>query len=255
MVQTVLPPIKPADPPRDVQLKALAERYRSARGLGLKLISAMGGQAEGLLDKLPDPVLRGLDSATMRALEASFAAAARSRDGLPDTGHWLTRAITAGTGAMGGFGGMPTALAELPLTTTVILRAIQGIAAENGFDPAHDDTKLDCLQVFAAAGPMEEDDGVDLSFLTLRLTVTGVSAQALLKSVAPKLATVLGQKLAAQTVPVLGAVTGAAINYTFTSYYQDMAHVQFGLRRLAEQTGEDRAQLVEDFRTEVERKT
>ena len=44
----------------------------------------------------------------------------------------------------------------------------------------------------------------------------------------------LGQKLAAQAVPVLGAVTGAGINYAFMDYFQEMAHVRFGLRRLGQ---------------------
>jgi len=34
-------------------------------------------------------------------------------------------------------------------------------------------------------------------------------------------------------VPVLGAVAGAATNYAYTSYYEDVAHVHFGLRKLA----------------------
>lgn len=251
MSQTILPPTVTAEPPVEQQIAALARRYRGARGLGLKLMGTLGAQADSLLDRLPQPAREGLDGATMRTLELSFSAAEASRGRVPDTGQWLTRALTAGTGAAGGFGGLPSALAELPLTTTVILRAIQGIAAEHGFDPGHDDTRAECLQVFASAGPLDEDDGTDLSFLTLRMTVTGASMQALLKQVAPKLALVLGQKLAAQTVPVLGAVTGAAINYTFTSYYQEMAHVSFGLRKLAEQTGEDRAALIEAFRREA----
>ncbi len=56
---------------------------------------------------------------------------------------------------------------------------------------------------------------------------------AILARIAPRLPAVMGQKLAAQTVPVLGAVAGAATNYAYTSYYQEMAHVHFGLRRLA----------------------
>ena len=52
------------------------------------------------------------------------------------------------------------------------------------------------------------------------------------------------QKLAAQTVPVLGAVAGATTNYMFTSYYQDMAHVHFGLRRLAVESSVPHDQLV-----------
>jgi uncharacterized protein (DUF697 family) len=65
--------------------------------------------------------------------------------------------------------------------------------------------------------------------------------------VAPRLATVLGQKLAAQTVPVLGAAAGAATNYAFTSYYQEMAHVAFGLRRLAQDSGTPYPALVSAF--------
>jgi len=164
----------------------------------------------------------------------------------------MSRALTVGTGAAGGFGGTPTALAELPITTTVLLRTIQGIAATHGFDPNDPDTRLDCLQVFAAAGPLAEDDQTDVAFLTMRLSVTGATMQGMIKQIAPKLAVALGQKLAAQTVPVLGAVTGAAINYSFTSYYQEVAHVQFALRRLAEDSGHDRAALIEEFRKALE---
>lgn len=248
MTHSVLPPVRPADPPIDQQIADLARKYRDARGLGLQILGVLGKSASSLLDQLPRSVRDGLDAGTQRALEVSFDAASRSRGPLPDAGTWLTRAITIGTGAAGGFGGTPTALAELPVTTTVILRAIQGIAAEHGFDPAHEDTRLDCLQVLAAAGPLSEDDQTDIAFLTMRLSVTGATLQGLIKQIAPRLAVVLGQKLAAQTVPVLGAVTGAAINYSFTSYYQEVAHVQFALRKLAEDTGTDRAQLIEQFR-------
>ena len=251
MNQSILPPVKPADPPLGVQLNVLSNRYRNARGVGLKVLGALGGQADGLLDKLPASARDGLDSATLKALEFSFEAAAKTRANVPDSGQWMTRALTMGTGAAGGFGGLPSALAELPVTTTVILRAIQTIADEHGFDPSHPDTRAECLQVFASAGPLAEDDSTDLSFLTLRASVTGATLHTLIKQVAPKLAVVLGQKLAAQMVPVLGAVTGAAINYSFTSYYQEMAHVSFGLRKLAEETGSDRAALIELFRQEI----
>ncbi|GFE65314.1 hypothetical protein KIN_23880 [Litoreibacter roseus] len=217
----------------------------------MRALGLLGGQTDGILDRLPKSARAALDRATLSALELSFDTAARTRGRLPDTGTWQTRAMTVGTGAVGGFGGLGTALAEVPVTTTVILRGIQGIAQQHGFDPSHADTRLDCLEVFGAAGPLSEDDDTDLSFLTLRMTVTGATMQALLSKVAPRLALVLGQKLASQTVPILGAVTGAAINYTYSSYYQEMAHVSFGLRALAEETGQDRAGLVEEFRAEV----
>ncbi len=244
----------PATPDREAVLDALAARYRSANGVGMQVLGLVGGQAEGMLKRLPKSVTDQMDGVTRAALETSFDVAARSRSALPDQKDWLNTVVAMGTGAAGGFGGLPSAVAELPVTTTVILRAVQGIAAEHGFDPADEVTRMDCVQVFAAAGPLAEDDGIDTSFLSMRLGLTGATVQSLLTRVAPRLATVLGQKLAAQTVPLLGAVAGAAINYAFTSYYQDMARIHFGLRRLADDLGEDRAVLIEAFRQRVERR-
>ena len=245
--------IVPTTPDRDAVLDALAARYRSANGVGMQVLGLLGGQAEGVLKRLPKGVTDQMDNVTRAALETAFDVAARSRDALPDQKDWLNTVVTMGTGAMGGFGGLPSAVAELPVTTTVILRAVQGIAVEHGFDPTEETTRMDCVQVFAAAGPLSEDDGIDTSFLSMRLGLTGATVQSLLTRVAPRMATVLGQKLAAQTVPVLGAVVGAAINYAFTSYYQDMARIHFGLRKLSDELGEDRAALIEDFRQRVER--
>lgn len=244
--------IVPTTPDRDAVLDALAARYRSANGVGMQVLGLLGSQAEGVLKRLPKGVTDQMDNVTRAALETAFDVAARSRDALPDQKDWLNTVVTMGTGAVGGFGGLPSAVAELPVTTTVILRAVQGIAVEHGFNPAEEATRMDCVQVFAAAGPLAEDDGIDTSFLSMRLGLTGATVQSLLTRVAPRLATVLGQKLAAQTVPVLGAVVGAAINYAFTSYYQDMARIHFGMQKLSDELGEDRAVLIEEFRQRVE---
>jgi len=146
---------------------------------------------------------------------------------------------------------LPTALAELPVTTTVLLHAIQNVAEEYGFDPERDDIRKACIQVFAAAGPLEADDGADLGFLVTRTTLTGATLNGIIARVAPRLSVVLGQKLAAQTVPILGAVAGAATNYAYTAYYQDMAHVSFGMLRLAEDSDQSFDQLKALLRAEM----
>jgi hypothetical protein len=135
----------------------------------------------------------------------------------------------------------------------VLLRAIQGIAVEYGYDPEDPEVAKDCLTVFASAGPLAQDDGADLGFLSARMTLTGATVHGVIARIAPRLATVMGQKLATQTVPVLGAAAGAATNYAYTSYYQQMAHVHFGLRRLAGQSGQPREALVEALRAAVAR--
>ena len=68
---------------------------------------------------------------------------------------------------------------------------------------------------------------------------------------APKLAAALGKKLAAQTVPVIGAAAGAAANLAFTRYYQEIAHVSFGLKALARDTGQPEALLTDALRSRM----
>jgi hypothetical protein len=47
----------------------------------------------------------------------------------------------------------------------------------------------------------------------------------------------------------LGAAAGAGTNYTFVSYYTDIAHVHFGLRKLARTYGAD--QVADAFTLEA----
>lgn len=228
---TTLPPAAKVN--AEVELDRLAAQYRAAGGLGVQLLTLIGGKAEQLLDRLPPAVRAKLETATEQALRLAMKTANSSRTALPDQADWVNTAVSTAMGAAGGFGGLPSALVELPATTTVLLRIIQGVAIEHGFDPAAENVQFDCIRVFAAAGPLAEDDGADLGFVTLRLTMTGGAMQRLIATVAPRLATVLGQKLATQTIPILGAVAGATTNYVYAGYYREIAHVHFGLRRLA----------------------
>ncbi|KIN73362.1 EcsC family protein [Sulfitobacter guttiformis] len=226
-------PLLPAVVDVEAELDRIARLYKGAGGVGINVLNLIGGQAENLLERLPASVRRQLEGATVRALNHAMSAAHKSRSRVPDQAAWLNSAVSMGLGAAGGAGGLPTALAELPVTTTLLLRVIEGVAVEYGFDPELESVRFDCVQVFSAAGPLTDDDGSELAFLTARLALSGKAVQTVINKVAPRLAVVLGQKLAAQAVPVLGAVAGAATNYAYTSYYQDMAHVHFGLRKLA----------------------
>ena len=231
------------------ELMALVRRYRGAEGPGLRLLNALGSQAENLIERIPTPVRGQLEGATRRGLEMSFGAAAASRGRVPDGGDWFNTALATAMGAAGGFGGLPSALAEVPMTVTVLMRAIQSIAEEHGFDPASEEVRLACLEVFAAAGPLaEEGSDAEMGFLTTRVALSGPGMRVMIARVTPIFAQVLGRKLAAQAVPVLGAVAGAATNYVYTSYYQDIARVRFGLMDIARRRGLDEAALVRTFR-------
>ncbi|MFU8864666.1 MAG: EcsC family protein [Rhodobacterales bacterium] len=237
----------------DVELDRLAQRYAQAGGMGIQVLNLIGARAESLIDRLPAPVRDRLGEGTEAALHWAMRAAQSSRGFVGDQPGWMNTALTTAMGAAGGFGGLPSALAELPITTTVLLRSIQGVAAEYDFDPAAQNVQFDCVQVFSAAGPLSRDDGADLAFISTRLAMTGPTVQGLIARVAPRLATVMGQKLAAQTVPVLGAVAGAATNYAYTSYYQEIAHVHFGLRKLAIEGDVPQAELIDRLRLRLTR--
>lgn len=230
MTQTL--PALPA-PDLDREIADLARALRRANGPVMSFVNRLGGGIEGQLALLP-PRLRGeVERVTAAALTAAHGLGGMA----PGVGRRGTLAAALVTGAAGGAGGLATSVAELPVTVTVMLKAIRDEAQAAGFDPAEPSVRAACLMVFAAGSPLSGDDGVNTSFLSARLTLTGPALHKLIATVAPKLAAALGQKLAAQAVPVLGALSGAALNAAYLSYYREVARIRFALMRLAVQHG------------------
>ncbi|MBE2274976.1 MAG: EcsC family protein [Rhodobacteraceae bacterium] len=223
-----------ADPAPEIA--ALAERWKRANGPVIALLNRLGGSIESQLSVIPATVRLRIEAVTAQALEAAYGLA-RQGSRLPDTGGRGTLAAALATGAAGGSGGIATSVAELPFTITVLLHAIRREAARAGFDPDDPWIRAEALRTFGSGSPASADDGIDTSFLSARLTLTGPALQKLIATVAPRLAATLGQKVAAQAVPVLGAVSGAALNAAFLRYYREAAAIRFALLRLAEQHG------------------
>ena len=228
-------PVLRASAPTD-QIAELARAYARANGPVIALVNRMGGGIEGQLDRLPPRVRAELERLTVTALTAAHGLAGVAEQG-PDLGRRGSTLAAMATGAAGGAGGLATSLAELPLTITVILHAIRREATIAGFDAKEPGIRAACLDVFAAGSPLQSDDGVNSAFLSARLTITGPAMQKIIATVAPRLAAAMGQKLAAQMVPLLGAVTGAALNAAYLRYYREMARIRFALMRLAELHG------------------
>ncbi|MGB8815025.1 MAG: EcsC family protein [Paracoccaceae bacterium] len=223
-------------PDLSIEIAALAVRYRRAGGPLVALMNRLGGRIEAQMAMLPDSVRRQIEVVTAKALEQAHAMAAAGRFA-PDLGTRAAPMVAALAGAAGGAGGIATSIVELPVTITLILHAIRGAAAAEGFDPDDSAIRAECLQVFAAGSPVAGDDGVNTAFLGARMTLTGPALKNLIAAVAPRLAAALGQKLAAQAVPVLGAASGAALNAAYLSYYRELARIRFALLRLAQTHG------------------
>lgn len=219
-------------PDLDDPIRDLARAHRRANGPIMALTNRFGTSLEGQLSRLPKGVQNQIEQVVITVLTGAHHVA-----GYADLGRKSSTIAVMASGVVGGSGGIVTALAELPVTITVILQAIQREARLAGFDPNTPGIRAACLQVFAAASPLSDDDGVNSAFLSARMTITGPALHKIISTIAPRLAAALGPKIAAQSVPILGAASGAALNAAYLGYYREMARIRFALMRLAENQG------------------
>jgi hypothetical protein len=74
--QSILPPI--TDPTVHAEIDRLARRYLAAGGIAMEVLNAVGGKAEGLVEKLPQSV-RGRCCATGATCSTGFCPPPRAR--------------------------------------------------------------------------------------------------------------------------------------------------------------------------------
>ncbi|MCC5875288.1 MAG: EcsC family protein, partial [Candidatus Sumerlaeia bacterium] len=165
-------------------------------------------------------------------------------------------------GGVGAFG-LGALAVELPISTTIMLRSIADIARSEGEDLRHIDARLSCIQVFALGGATESDDAMESSYWASRAAMGKLVTEAarhvaekgvskagapplvrLVSAVAARFQIPLTQKVAAQAIPLVGAVGGAGINLLFIDHFQDMARGHYTVRRFERTHGieETRAQ-------------
>jgi EcsC protein family len=65
--------------------------------------------------------------------------------------------------------------------------------------------------------------------------------------VAARFGLVVTQKVAAQALPLVGALGGAAVNYAFIEHFQDVARGHFTVRRLERIYGKERVRSEYDL--------
>lgn len=234
--------------------EAMAELERAWHALerpsfAAQLSSILGTPLEQILRLLPADWSNRLHGAAEAAVVRAYDLALPTLDGAtPASGPGAHRFAAAATGALGGFFGLPALLLELPTTTLLMLRAIADVARSNGEDPASPKTRLACIKVFALGGRSRADDHAELGYYELRLglawqftSVPVLEAGAapalpqpigLLRAIGARFGVVVTDKAAAQAVPVLGAIAGAAVNALFMDHFLTVADGHFTVRRL-----------------------
>ena len=245
-----------------------AQRDDLRRAVGLLEADSLVNRISGLLGRPVDRLLASLPAGASGLIQSTTGAALRSAaDGavrtVPARGagltgwgwldrqlraDWAHKAATAVAGAGGGFIGLPGVLAELPVTTALMLRAIAQIGAEEGEDVWSEEGRRQCLQVFAFGGPSSSDDQAETGYIAVRIALAELVANAagqplrallpgFLLAVAERFGAQVSVKVAGQAVPVIGAAAGGVINVLFTEHFQAKARGHFIVRRLERQHG------------------
>jgi len=246
----------------DSDREALAAAVRRLESPSLAgRLAALAGKPVGLLQRaLPAAASTGVAKLAKHALEHALDVALFSlRNRRIAGGRKLHSGLACTSGAIGGAFGLAALAVELPVSTTIMLRAIAAIAQEEGEDLEDPRTGLACLEVFALGGPTTDETGVEADYFAVRTILArglveiadfgidkGVVRESapllvrfLTQIASSRFGVVVSQKVAAQAVAVVGAVGGAAVNLAFIEHFQDVARGHFTVRRLERAYGVD----------------
>lgn len=245
-----------------------AKRILERSSLVVALNSAIGTRIDEALRVLPTALRVRVESLTQQALAAALDVAILSLQRAPDTarGRRWHIGMAAASGALGGAFGLAALTLELPLSTAVLLRAIADVAERHGEDLDDPESRLSCLEVFALGGRTSKDDAVDTAYFAVRTSLAGALREAarylathqvpdhtapvivkLLAKLSARFSGPVANKLAAQSVPVLGAVGGAVINTAFAHHFTSLAQAHFTVRALERRYGAERVRTAYDL--------
>jgi len=230
-------------------------------GLAAKITNLLGAPIEKGFDLLPKDWSEVVSSSTRKALQVAVDSAIftmnnkRVGAGAANTLHKI---MVAGSGAVGGFCGLPALPVELSVSTTIMMRSIADIARSEEHVLSDPFVKISCIEVFSLGGRSADDDAVETGYFAIRSGLAKSVADAaqylaknglieknspalikLIAQIASRFGIQVSEKIAAQAIPVIGAAGGAMINSLFIDHFQTMARGHFIVLRLEKTYGPD----------------
>lgn len=237
--------------------------------LAARLGNAVGAPIESALKLLPKPWYRRVHGAAESVMCKTLLMAITSlgSSSSSNANDILHKAAVVGTGALGGFFGPLALLAELPITTALMLRSIADIARSQGEDLESLESRLACMQVFALGARSTADQAADSGYYGARLVLTfhfsDPLAHALnethvpltiniVRGIASRFGVVVSDQVAARMIPITGAASAALLNLVFMQHFQDVARGHFIVRRLERKYGSEKIRQAYERLTEEE---
>ena len=244
---------------QDIEAIRTAVALLENQSLASRLTSIVGKPIELIGLALPEGASKIIAAATTKGLNAALKVALSTMANRPEAAsRLLHKALATASGAIGGSLGLVTAPLEIPISTIIMLRSIADIARSEGENLADPDAALSCVQVFALGARTGAADAAESGYFVVRGLLAKSIAEAarfiaergiveegapilvrFIAQVASRFGVIVTQKLAAQTLPVVGALGGAAVNYAFVDHFQDVARGHFAIRRLERAYGKE----------------
>lgn len=231
-----------------------AHNLLNSPSLAIRLSNTLGKTVELGVSKLSDDwkktieeKLRAILAETMERALQTMNTDEKTAESYP-VSHKVAATLT---GALGGFFGLGAVLLELPVSTGLIFRSIADTARSYGEDLNSDEVRLACLSIFGRGGDSDDDDAAEVGYLAARVGVAkslqsiaknaaaeGTAAMAkVVAQVAARFNVLMTEKVAAQSVPILGALAGGAVNLAFIDHFQDVSNGYFLRRKLYRECG------------------
>ena len=252
-------PVSPQNlSPREARALQRAVAILEGKSFVGRLTELTGEPVSLMLRRLPAPVTRQINRTVRRALFQALDVALYKMGStwLPEPPPALFQFASGIAGGVSGFFGMAALAVELPVTTTMMLRSIAGIAVRNGERLDQPASRLACLEVFALGPQGKRGPTGETSYYAARAFLAKTvseAAQALLErqvagssgplivdfvsSIGSRFGIVVSEKVAAGAIPVVGAIGGAAVNIAFMQHFQQMARAHFVVRYLERRYG------------------
>jgi hypothetical protein len=242
-------------------------------GLLMKSIDKVGSLVEAGMRKIPKRTQKWLQKQVNKILMATLKAnllTLQKGEAFKKPSKKTYKTLVTSSGIVSGVFGSTTGVgtliftSEMALSTKFIMRSIMDIARSHGENLQDINTQLACLQVFAFGNSTKDKDGLETSYYSTRVAMNSAIKEAtkfvaqnglkdiskllvsstnpLLKflgTIASRFTIQVSEKFIAQAIPVLGAVGGGSLNYTFINHFQKIADAHFTIRLLERKYGNE----------------
>jgi EcsC protein family len=247
----------PALNPSEQQALRQAVLHLEDRSFASQIADYAGRPIDRVLRLMPKAashhINKAVETAILNCLNVAITSIAPQSKAPPER---RASSLLAGiSGGVSGFFGLVALPIELPLTTTLMLRAIADIARHHGEDLSTLEARLACVEVFALGAP-NSGRRADFGYYASRTLLSRLAANAsallversasnlsapviggLVSEIAARFSVVVSERSAASALPVLGAVGGATVNVLFMNHFQRVATGHFAIRKLERRYG------------------